>query len=274
MNFACGKRPVLQTESAPIRAPADPVGPVEVRQHQDVEQLGAGSGAEGVQALPKPALKLVPSHGREATPSDCPSIRLSAAGQRPLPHVRRLSVTGVMFAHKPLAARTQLGHAQTAEPMRAMMMAPFASVRPVREPRSRSTLNEMTARTIERVPRQKAITHKVFCQPDGPSQSTLPDSGVNVVAAAGMLIRVAISAVTAARKVQSRGGTSAAGGIETSGRGGSSACEFESPFVRSANAYSSHQQPYMYGPASRRGDPRPPGRRRGARRPRVSRRSP
>jgi hypothetical protein len=27
---------------------ADPVGPLEVRQHEEVEQLGAGSGAEGV----------------------------------------------------------------------------------------------------------------------------------------------------------------------------------------------------------------------------------
>jgi hypothetical protein len=116
--------------------------------------------------------------------------------------------------------------------MRAITMATFASVRPVREPRFRSTLSDVTARTIERVPRQKAITHKVFCQPDGPSQSTLPDSGVNVVAAAGMLITVAISAATAANKVQSRGGTSAGGGIETSGRGGGfSAYEFGSPFV-------------------------------------------
>jgi len=30
---------------------ADPVGSLEVGKHQDVEQLGAGSGAEGVQAL-------------------------------------------------------------------------------------------------------------------------------------------------------------------------------------------------------------------------------
>jgi hypothetical protein len=116
--------------------------------------------------------------------------------------------------------------------MRAITMAPFASVRPVREPRFRSSLSDVTARTIERVPRQKAITHKVLCQPEGPSQSTLPDSGVNVVAAAGMLITVAISAPTAARNVQSRGGTSAGGGIETSGRGGgSSAYEYGSPFV-------------------------------------------
>jgi hypothetical protein len=34
---------------------ADSVGPVEVRQHQDVEQFGAGSGAEGVKAIPEPA---------------------------------------------------------------------------------------------------------------------------------------------------------------------------------------------------------------------------
>jgi hypothetical protein len=32
---------------------ADPLGPVEVGQHQDVEKFGAGSGAEGVQAPPE-----------------------------------------------------------------------------------------------------------------------------------------------------------------------------------------------------------------------------
>jgi hypothetical protein len=31
---------------------SDPVGSLEVGQHQDVEQLGARSGTEGVQALP------------------------------------------------------------------------------------------------------------------------------------------------------------------------------------------------------------------------------
>jgi hypothetical protein len=31
---------------------SDPVGPVEVGEHQDVEQLGAGSGADGVQTHP------------------------------------------------------------------------------------------------------------------------------------------------------------------------------------------------------------------------------
>ena len=30
---------------------ADPVGSLEVGEHEDVEQLGAGSGAEGVEAL-------------------------------------------------------------------------------------------------------------------------------------------------------------------------------------------------------------------------------
>jgi hypothetical protein len=35
---------------------ADPVGAIEVGEQQDVEQLGAGSGAEGVQALPESAL--------------------------------------------------------------------------------------------------------------------------------------------------------------------------------------------------------------------------
>jgi hypothetical protein len=31
---------------------ADPVGPLEVGKHEDVEQFGAGSGAKRVQALP------------------------------------------------------------------------------------------------------------------------------------------------------------------------------------------------------------------------------
>jgi hypothetical protein len=38
------------------------------REHQDVEQLGAGSRTEGVEALLELALELVGSHGREATP--------------------------------------------------------------------------------------------------------------------------------------------------------------------------------------------------------------
>ena len=67
------KRPVLLAvdqqlgEGATLRvAPelSDPVGAVEVGQHEDVEQFGAGSRREGVQALPEAALKLVGPHGR------------------------------------------------------------------------------------------------------------------------------------------------------------------------------------------------------------------
>jgi hypothetical protein len=43
---------------------ADPVYPVEVGEHEDVEKLGAGSGAERVQALAKPALQFVGCHAR------------------------------------------------------------------------------------------------------------------------------------------------------------------------------------------------------------------
>ena len=43
---------------------ADPVGSLEVGEHQDVEQLGAGSRTEGVQALPEAALELIGTHGR------------------------------------------------------------------------------------------------------------------------------------------------------------------------------------------------------------------
>jgi hypothetical protein len=38
---------------------ADRVGPVEVREAKDVEELGAWSWSERVQAFPEPALKLV-----------------------------------------------------------------------------------------------------------------------------------------------------------------------------------------------------------------------
>jgi hypothetical protein len=38
---------------------SDPVGSLEVRQHEDVEQLGPGNRPERVQALTKPALALV-----------------------------------------------------------------------------------------------------------------------------------------------------------------------------------------------------------------------
>jgi hypothetical protein len=42
----------------------DPAGPLEVGNHQDVEQFGAGSRPQGVEALPESPLELVGSHGR------------------------------------------------------------------------------------------------------------------------------------------------------------------------------------------------------------------
>jgi hypothetical protein len=41
---------------------SDSVGPLEVGEHEDVEQLGAGSGTEGVQALPESALEFIGSY--------------------------------------------------------------------------------------------------------------------------------------------------------------------------------------------------------------------
>jgi hypothetical protein len=42
---------------------ADRVSPIEVGKHEDAEELGPGSGAEGVEALHQPTLELVRSHG-------------------------------------------------------------------------------------------------------------------------------------------------------------------------------------------------------------------
>jgi hypothetical protein len=59
------KRPILLAvdqqlgEGATLRvAPelTDPVGSLEVGEHEDVEEFGAGSGTERVEALPEPAL--------------------------------------------------------------------------------------------------------------------------------------------------------------------------------------------------------------------------
>jgi hypothetical protein len=47
---------------------ADPVGTLEVGQHQDVQELVAWSRAEGVQARPSSALELVGTHGRRRRP--------------------------------------------------------------------------------------------------------------------------------------------------------------------------------------------------------------
>ena len=62
---------------------ADPVGPLKVGEHEDVEQLGAGSRTEGLQALPEAALELIGTQRQEATPSDrlvpaCPPISFNA----------------------------------------------------------------------------------------------------------------------------------------------------------------------------------------------------
>jgi hypothetical protein len=42
---------------------SDPVGSLEVGEHKDVEQLGAGSGAEGVEAFPESSFEVIWAHG-------------------------------------------------------------------------------------------------------------------------------------------------------------------------------------------------------------------
>jgi hypothetical protein len=68
----CSERPVLLAvdqelgEGATLWvAPelADPVGALEVGEHQDVEQLGAGSGTEGFETFRDSAFELVGTHG-------------------------------------------------------------------------------------------------------------------------------------------------------------------------------------------------------------------
>jgi hypothetical protein len=41
---------------------SDPVGSLEVGEHQDVEKLGAGSGAESAEPLPEAAFELIGTH--------------------------------------------------------------------------------------------------------------------------------------------------------------------------------------------------------------------
>jgi hypothetical protein len=69
------ERPVLLAvdqqlgEDAALRvAPelSDPVGALEVGEHEDAEQLGAGSGTERVETLPQTPLEFVRSHGERA----------------------------------------------------------------------------------------------------------------------------------------------------------------------------------------------------------------
>ena len=69
------KRPVLLAvdqqfgEGATLQvAPelSDPVGSLEVGKHEDVEQFGAGSGTEGVEARLESVLQFVRSHSRKS----------------------------------------------------------------------------------------------------------------------------------------------------------------------------------------------------------------
>ena len=54
----------------------------EVGEHQDMEQLGAGSRPEGVEALPEAALELIGSHrGSLRRREDCPRRHLWAGDQ-------------------------------------------------------------------------------------------------------------------------------------------------------------------------------------------------
>jgi hypothetical protein len=43
---------------------SDPVGSVEVGEHEDVEQLGAGSGAKRIETISDSALEIIRTHGR------------------------------------------------------------------------------------------------------------------------------------------------------------------------------------------------------------------
>jgi hypothetical protein len=78
------ERPVLLAvdqefgEGATLRvAPelSDPVGPVEVGEHEDVEQLGASGRRERAQAFTKSALELVGPHAAEPSGSSSSPIR-------------------------------------------------------------------------------------------------------------------------------------------------------------------------------------------------------
>ena len=68
----CPQRPIFLAvdqqlgESPALRVGpelADPLGPLEVGQHQDVEQFGTRSGTDGVQTSPYATLELIRSHG-------------------------------------------------------------------------------------------------------------------------------------------------------------------------------------------------------------------
>jgi hypothetical protein len=65
------QRPALQCEDAGLGVPpvrADRIDAIEVGEHEDVEQLGAGSGTERVQALRQQRLEFVDLYRRGARP--------------------------------------------------------------------------------------------------------------------------------------------------------------------------------------------------------------
>ena len=55
-----------------VQSLADPVDSLEVREHQDVEKLGAGSGPEGVQACPETVFELERRAGPRGRTIGCP----------------------------------------------------------------------------------------------------------------------------------------------------------------------------------------------------------
>jgi hypothetical protein len=68
---------------------ADPVGPIEVREHEDMEKLGAGSGTEGVETIALDSLDVVQVHERERLHPDGSSS--SAERSRPDQTTRYIS---------------------------------------------------------------------------------------------------------------------------------------------------------------------------------------
>jgi hypothetical protein len=62
----------------PVRA--DPVGSLEVRESQDVEEFGAGSGTRGIEALTELALDLLPGPRERALAPGC-GLESSAGGR-------------------------------------------------------------------------------------------------------------------------------------------------------------------------------------------------
>ena len=64
------------------RSRANPVGSLEVGEHQDVEQLGAGGGAEGVETGSESGLELVGTHCRSLRRREASPGRMYGSGDR------------------------------------------------------------------------------------------------------------------------------------------------------------------------------------------------